>query len=317
MARSVMITRLTRRARQYLVPLIRRALSRLPERCGRTILASVLRLCPGLWGWSTDGYRWRLTRSAYQDAFPHDDVDAFMTEIVMARASAFATSMTYLARTQADRHSDLIEPLLLADSDETPSIVTYLHYAIDPSLQVALLAANHSRDFRWVVYPPPPHEPLRWEHEPDLYLAGSMIPHSIFETMLPVTESSWLITALRHVRYGGSILIALDAPVDSRRAPVAWVRVGQAAMPISPAIDLLAGVTDAQLLFVWPERRANNTWTLQCQHAADTTSLAATTSRWIDEHRIHWAGWSCLNSRVEAIEMRRRPAMTHRHAGAS
>jgi hypothetical protein len=259
--------------------------------------------------------RWRFTRSAYQDAFPHEDLEAFMTEIVMARSRAFATSMTYLARTQAGRHSDLIEPLLLRDFDETPCIVTYLHYAIDPSLQLALIAANHSHDFRWVVYPPPPHEPLRWGHGPDLYLAGSGIPQSIRETLLPVTESSWMITALRHVRRGGSVLIALDAPVDSRRAPVAWLRVGQAAMPISPAIDLLASAHGAQLLFVSPERDANDRWTLRCQHVADTAALGATASRWIDGHRLYWGGWPCLTSRLRATEMRRRPTAANRAIG--
>jgi hypothetical protein len=307
-----MFTRVMHRARGYLVPLIRHGLSRCPQLFGRAILASVLRLCPQLWGWSTNDPRWRFTRSAYQDAFPHEDVEAFMTKIVVARAGAFATSMTYLARTQAGRHSDLIEPLLLGEFDETPCIVTYLHYAIDPSLQLALIAANHSRQFRWVVYPPPPHEPLRWGHGPDLYLAGSAIPQSISETLLAVTEPSWVITALRHVRHGGSVLIAVDAPVDSRRAPVAWLRVGQAAMPISPAIDLLAGVDGARLLFVWPERRANNTWTLRCQHLADTAALSATASRWIDEHRPYWGGWLCLTSRLEATEMRRRPTAAHR-----
>jgi hypothetical protein len=301
-----MSTRVTHRARLCLVPLVRRALARHPERCGRAIVASLLRLCPRLWGWSPSGNRWRLTRAAYQDAFPHESVDAFMTQIVTARAAGFATSMTYLARTQADRHSDLIQPLLLAGFDQTPCIVTYLHYAIDPSLQLSLLAANRGRDFRWIVYPPPPHKPLRWEHEPDLYLAGSKIPRSIFETMLPVTDSSWLIAALRHVRRGGSILIALDAPVDSRRAPAAWIRVGRAAMPISPAIDLLASENHAQLLFAAPERQAKDTWALRCEPATDTTALAAAAGRWIDEHRTYWAGWSCLTSRLEAIEMRRR-----------
>jgi hypothetical protein len=299
------------------VPLIRHGLSRCPELYGRTILAGVLRLCPQLWGWSTEDPRWHFTRSAYQDAFPHEDIEAFMTKIVMTRASAFATSMTYLARTQAGRHSDLIEPLLLRDFVGTPCIVTYLHYAIDPSLQLALIAANHSHHFRWVVYPPPPHEPLRWEHGPDLYLAGSAIPHSILKTLLPVTESSWVITALRHVRHGGSVLIALDAPVDSRRAPVAWLRVGQAAMPISPAIDLLAGVYGARLLFVWPERQANDTWALRCQDVADTAALGATASRWINEHRLYWGGWPCLTSRLEAAEMRRRSTAAHRAIGDS
>lgn len=299
------------------MPLIRHGLSRCPEPCGRAILAAVLRLCPQLWGWAATDPRWRFTRTAYQDAFPHEDVEAFMTRIVMARASAFATSMTYLARTHAGRHSELIEPLLLEDFAGTPCIVAYLHYAIDPSLQLALIAANHSHRFRWVVYPPPPHEPLRWQHGPDLYLAGSVIPHAISDTLLPVTESSWVITALRHVKRGGSVLIALDAPVDSRRAPVAWLKVGQVAMPISPAIDLLAGVHGARLLFVWPERRANDTWTLRCQQVADTASLGATASRWIDEHRQFWGGWPCLTSRLQATEMRSRPTAAHRAVGDS
>jgi hypothetical protein len=193
--------------------------------------------------------------------------------------------------------------------------VTYLHYVIDPSLQLALIAGNHNHRFRWVVYPPPPHEPLRWGHGPDLYLAGSPIPHSIFNTLLPVSDSSWIITALRHVRHGGSVLIALDAPVNSRRAPVEWLRVGQTAMPISPAIDLLAGEDGARLLFVWPQRRANDTWAVQCQQVADTAALGSTASRWIDEHRLDWGGWPCLTSRLAATDMRRSPTAAHRANG--
>lgn len=317
MGRLTIFTRAMHRTRGYLVPLIRHGLSRCPELCGRAILARVLRLRPQLWGWSMGDPRWRFTRSAYQEAFPHENVEAFMTKFVVARASAFATSMTYVARTQAGHRSDLIEPLVLRDFDETPCIVTCLHYAIDPSLQLALIAANPKHRFRWVVYPPPPHEPLRWEHGPDLYLAGSTVPRSIFETLLPVSESSWVITALRHARHGGSVLIALDAPVDARRAPVAWLRVGQASMPISPAIDLLAGVHGARLLFVWPERRADNTWKLRCQHVADTTALGVMASRWIDEHRLYWGGWHCLTARLAATEMRRLPTAAQRAIGDS
>jgi hypothetical protein len=268
------------------------------------MLSALLRRFPSLWGWSVHGDRHDSVRCAFEQAFPCDDSTAFVKQTIAARSRALAASMIYMARTQAGRSSALVKPLMLTDADETPYVVTYLHYAIDPTMQLSLLAANPDRRFRWVVYPPPPNRPLRWEDERDLYLAGSTIPESIRQTMLYITEPSWLIEALRHVRRGGSIFIALDAPLNSRRPAVASLKVGQATLPISPAIDLLASSGKARLLFVWPELRPDDTWHLSCECFPHTSALAAAASQWIDTNRIYWAAWSCLTIRLLATDMR-------------
>jgi hypothetical protein len=212
-----------------------------------------------------------------------------------------------MARTQAGRGSCLVEPLVLPSADEMPCVVTYLHCAIDPAMQIALLASNRRQLFRWVVFPTQPGEPLRWggERERALFLGGRTIPEWISETLLSVTEPSWPIDALSHIRHGGSILIALDAPLESSRPPIASLRIGQATMPISPAIDLLARAGGARLVFVWPEHRSDASWALRCAHFANMTELADAASRWIDGHRVVWGGWPYLTWRLKATELRR------------
>jgi hypothetical protein len=229
-----------------------------------------------------------------------------MVEVVRGRAHALATSAIYVARTQAGRGSGLVAPLALTSADEGPCVVTYLHCAIDPAMQIALLASNRRHLFRWVVFPTQPDEPLRWggERERALFLGGRSIPGWISETLLSVTEPSWPIHALSHLRHGGSVLIALDAPLESTRPPVASLRIGQATMPISPAVDLLVRAGGARLLFVWPERRPDDSWVLRCAQFADTTALATAASRWIDSHRVVWGGWPYLTWRLKATELR-------------
>jgi hypothetical protein len=297
----------TLRARRYLVPAVEPLLPHLPERWSRAVLAKALKRCPQLWGWSSKSDRRSLTRRSFQRAFPLSDADGFIADVVSVRADALATSAIYMARTQAGRGSGLVEPLMLPSAKEMPCVVTYLHCAIDPAIQIALLASNPRHLFRWVVFPTQPGEPLRWggERERALFLGGRTIPGWISETLLCVTEPSWPIEALSHLRHGGSILIALDAPLESTRPPLASLRIGQASMPISPAIDLLVRAGGARLLFVWLERRPDYSWALRCADFANTVVLAAAASRWIDDHRVHWGGWPYLTWRLKATDLRR------------
>jgi hypothetical protein len=210
--------------------------------------------------------------------------------------------MTYMARRRAGRGSDSIGPLPLPVPDNTPCVITYLHYAIDPVVQLALLEDNTHRRFRWVVYPPPPIRPLRWEDERNLYLAGGSIPPAVADTFLFVTKPNWLLEARRHLSNGGDILLALDSPIDARRPARARLQIGEASMPVSPAIDLLA--RNARLLFVWPEPQPDHTWTLHSEELPNATAVAEAASRWINTHRDYWAAWSGVTTRVEATGLR-------------
>lgn len=285
-----------------LVPPARLVIAALPERLSRAVLARALEPFPQLWGWSANGERLRCARRAYRRAFPDGDPDAFLRAALAARARAVATSIAYLARTQSGRPCALIEPVDFGGGAGGPCIVAHLHYAIDPAPQVAFIGANRDRDLRWVVYPAQAGRVRRWGGERSLFLAAG-VPQPIARQLLYVTDASWLTQALRHLRRGGSVLLALDAAMDSRRSPSARLRVGQASMPVPAAIEVLAKATGARLAFIWPEPRADGTWSLHHAHLADTAALADAASRWIDAHRIHWAGWPYLVWRLRRGDM--------------
>ncbi len=292
------------RARRYVVPIAGRVLPRLPENSSRTALTRILKSCPLLWGWSKESDRRRFSREAYARAFPDKDAREFDAQLVRMRAHALATSITYMARAQAGLGCTLVTPCTLDARQGTPCIVTYLHYAIDPAVQLALLATNPERDLHWVVFPTRPNEPLRWEGERALYLAGG-VPDSIADRWLSVTSPGWMIEALAHLKRGGSVLLALDTPLEPRRPPTVSLQVGRASMPVSPAIASLAAAGGAQLLFVWPELGPGNTWSVHCEVFPELAALVAAASHWIEEHPLHWAGWPYLAWRLQSTEMRR------------
>lgn len=241
--------------------------------------------------------------SAFASAFPEEDPKAFLARMIPRRARALATSMAYMVRFLGGRDSSYIGPLPIPDPDYTPCVITYLHYAIDPVVQLGLIRDNPHRRFRWVVYPPPSiRRPLRWEDERDLYLAGAPIPPQIADTFLFVTNQNWLLEARRHLKAGGDVMLALDSPIDARRPSGAKVDVGEAFMPVSPAIDLLA--QGARLLFAWPEPHPDHTWTLHCEEVPDTAAAATAAAHWIESQRDFWAAWSGVATRVEAITLR-------------
>lgn len=292
-----------RAARRHLARLIAWAMPLFPERYSRGALGAVLGYAPRLWGWTRGGDRQTAVRLAFESAFPREDAELFFSEMIPRRARALATSMTYMARYRAGQDSRFVVPLRLPVADGTPCVITYLHYAIDPVVQLALLRENASRRFRWVVYPPPPNRPLRWEDERELYLAGGPIPTAVADTFLYVTKPSWLLEAKRHLGDGGDVLLALDSPIDARRGAGAQLRVGEASMPVSPAIDRLAD-DGARLLFVWPEPGPDQTWKLRCEELPNTAAVADAASRWIRDHRDYWAAWSGVTARIPATSMR-------------
>ncbi len=303
---SDIVLRARLRARPHIVPIGRHILPRLPERSTRAALARVLRRSPQMWGLREGSERLRCARCSYQTAFPENDLDTFIADWITARAGALATSMTHMARTDVGRSSNLIQASMSLDlPDDAPCVIAYLHYSIDPVIQLALLAGNPERSFKWAAFPDVPDDTSGWEDERALFLAGGDIPEPIAKTLLPVTDSSWIIDALRHIRQKGSVLLAIDVAFDSSRPPAASMKIGAATMPVSPAIDMLANAPGAHLIFVWPEEGPDHTWTLHHDEFADTTQLADAASRWIEEHHTHWAGWPYLACRQSPTEMRR------------
>jgi hypothetical protein len=293
------------RLRRYFVPLCRRILLSLPERPSRTLLLHVLSRATHLWGWSAGSERLQCARRAYRSAYPEADDGAFVRQLIAARADGLATSMTYMSRTSAGRATSLIaDQLFLCAPADAPCVITYLHYSIDPAIQLALLKRNRDHALRWVVFSAEPEPEVQWEDERALFLAGITTPGAIANLLLPVSDAGWLVSALRHMKRGGSIMMPLDGAFDARRPPIAHITVGDTRLPVSPAIDVLADATGARRIFVWPERGPDKLWTLHQSAFSDTAQLAAAASDWIERHRPYWAGWPYLVWRHSPLAMR-------------
>jgi hypothetical protein len=290
--------------RLRLVRVGKRILPFVPEQASRAGLARLLRRTPEMWGWSTESERRRYACRSYRCAFPQEDYSAFMSELIAQKASGLATSITYLTRKDPHRTGHNWKAALSLSND-APCLITYLHYTIDPLAQLVFLAHNPHFDWRWAVFPIQPGEELRWEDERALLLADSDVSPRIAERFLSVTHAGWLVNAVRHMRRGGSVLIAMDAPLDSRRVPSAALDVGCTSMPLSPAIEVLARERGVRLIFLWPEEVRPHTWALRCSEWSDPTQLAAAASRWIAEHPTQWAGWPYVTWRHSPVEMRR------------
>jgi hypothetical protein len=293
------------RARRWLAKVGPPVLGRLPERSARAGLSRFLRGSPQLWGWSARSERRRLARDAYRCAFPESDDAMFVADFVKTRAEGLATSITFMTRMSYARNSELVDdrlPLPLGSSE--PCIVTYLHYAIDPVLQLALVAGNPTRRFKWTWVPVHPNTPVQWEDERALFLAGGRAPGWIDETLLPVTDARWLVHALRHLKSGGSVMFALDTALDSRRGANTHLTIGQVTMPISPALELLRSRAGARLFFAWPAHNPDRSWSLHVGEFASIERLAAAASTWIDEYRLCWSGWHYLSGRRAPMQLR-------------
>lgn len=286
---------------QRFVPIGQHVLPFVPEYVSQLVLGSALSRCPSLWGMFADSKRIRATKRAYHLAFPGEDAEVFTAQWIVSRGNDLAASMTYMARENAKRRSRLVHPRSTIQLvKDPPLIVALLHYSIDPAVALAILAANPGRAFRWPLYPLQPGI----EDDRALWLANGKIPSAINRSLLPITESTWLIEAVRHIDGGGDIFVAIDAPFDRKGDSISLLRVGQIAMPLAASIEFLAHRTGAQLAFAWPERGPKKTWILHVDRVADTGELAGAATHWIEGNRCNWAGWPYLRWRENSVAMR-------------
>lgn len=290
------------RASQRMVPAGQHLLPMLPETLCATTLGHALRRWPESWGLFGGGKRIRAIRQAYQLAFPQEDADAFTAKWIAVRGEDLAASMIHMARVVAGRPSRLLCGEARIESEAgRPSVVATLHYSIDPALSLALLIANPTRSFRLPMYPFRP----AIEDDRALWLARCRIPAHIERTLLPVTQPAWLIEAMRHLEDGGDVIIAMDAPFDGKRSSATSFRIGGTQMALAGSIELLAERTGAQLLFASPEPLLRKGWSMRLDAVTDACELAALATRWIEAHRLSWAGWPFLLWRDPSVSMRR------------
>jgi hypothetical protein len=83
-----------------------------------------------------------------------------------------------------------------------------------------------------------------------------------------------------------SVLLVLDAPVGARPDASGFLSVGQAALPLSPALALLAsegGALPVRFTGAWSRGHVD----AAPNRIADTAALATVESCWIDAHRVY------------------------------
>lgn len=284
------------------VPLGTRLLPRLPERTTQRALGRILGRWPALWGLSDDGEYVRSTRQAFRLAFPAEDADRFVQSWLAARANALALSVGYMARWIIGRESRMVrlQPRFRLQGTG-PFVVVFLHYSLEPVIQLACLTAHPNLSFRWPIYPLQPNI----EDDRVLWLTRSELPPTAARTLLSIADPKWTVDVLAHLRHGGSLLMALDAPLDGRRPASATIAVGELRVPIAPSVEIFVRASGAKLVFASPRREPDGTWTLDLVHVSDIEELAAQAAEWILTYREEWAGWPYVVWREDAVEMRR------------
>lgn len=286
---------------QGLLPLGRSVLPLLPERPSQRVMGAVLGRWPQLWGLSETDKGLGGARRAFELAFPDQDVEEFLARWVQARSQGMATSLNYLARWIRGRDSRLVQLAPQIQMPKGPHVVAFLHYSIDPTAQLACLPGREDDlSVRWPFYPMEGGV----EDDRELWLAGGAVPPHITEMLLSITDPRWLSVAVSHLREGGTVFIAIDAPYDSNSSARNWVLVGQARLPIAPSIEMFSRIEDVQLTFAWPRQESRSSWLIDAKRVDDVDELAQLAGAWIEAHHEHWAGWPFVVWREKTMTMR-------------
>lgn len=296
---------------QRIAPLSGRMLPWLPERPTQFAMGEVFARWPGLWGLTASGKRVRTSRQALERAFPDQDVDRLLSEWVRAKGRGMAACVNYLARWTRGRRSRLIRPVPEFGLPDGPCVFAFLHYSIDPLAQLACMSAAPGREVRCANYPMQPGV----EDDRELWLANAETPPEIVETLLSVTDPRWVAKGIDHLRGGGTIFMAIDAPFDSNRPARATISAGRSQLPLTPSVELFAEVEDVQLVLAWPYPRSRRSWMLDVRQAASVDQLAGLAGEWIESYGEHWAGWPHMLWREKATAMRENVTRLQARAG--
>ncbi len=284
-----------------LIPLGRHVMPLLPERPSQFVMGGAMGRLPQLWGLRAQGQREGNARRAFELAFPDEDADELYARWVRSKGRGMATNLIYLSRWIKGRKSRLIRPAGEFELPTGPCVVSFLHYSIDPMVQLACIAAaRDDLSVRWPMYPIQPGE----EDDRKIWLGGNEVPPRIAEMLLPITDPRWMARAVAHLERGGTVFVAIDAPFDSNRAARNSISIGRARLPLAPSIELFAGVEGVRHLFAWPRPRPRSTWDFDVRQSPDVEGLARLAGEWIESHPLHWSGWPFLFWRENATVMR-------------
>lgn len=287
---------------QGLIPLGRSVLPLLPERTSQRVMGAALGRWPRLWGLSETDKGLGGARRAFERAFPDEDVDEFLARWARARGQGMATSLNCLSRWIRGRDSRLVQLGSQFELPKGPHVVAFLHYSIDPMAQLACLSDERDDlSIRWPFYPV---EEGGIEDDRELWLTEGSVPPHVAEMLLAITDPRWLAVACSHLREGGTVFIAIDAPYDSNSHARNWILIGQARLPIAPSIEMFSRIEDVRLTFVWPRQESPSSWLIETKGVDDVDELGQLAGAWIESHHEHWAGWPFVVWREKTMLMR-------------
>jgi hypothetical protein len=278
----------------------------LPEAVAVRLVRRALLLRGDAWGFGERGPRIACASAAFRRAYPDQEPSAWVDRWRQARFEATAVSLVVLARMASGRSPRMVvQPPRVGSG---PAVVAFPHTVLDPLPQISLLAGDPDLTFLW------PNFPLgevggggdgEWDDDRALWTAVGSLPERLSKALVPITDPSWLVRCMGALRQGGAALLAMDVAFEASRRPSTSIVVGQASIPLSPAIEVAGQRTGARLLFLYPVRIGVRRWTVQLREMADVEDLAAAAGSWIEANPLAWAGWPFLACREPVARMRR------------
>lgn len=274
----------------------------LPERFARRGLARLLLCFRDAWSMGDADPRLDAVRTGRLTAQPGTNADAFVSRWLERRAEGMATSVVALCRGRHGRPVVSIKGKPLAPPAGGGALVTFPHTSIDPIPQLALI--DHSSvPVQWVVFPIEERgdERVAWR------VAGA-IPDKVERALAPIDDPRWALRAVRQLRAGGIVTIALDSPFEGARPSSYRIPVGSAELALSASLETLLRTTSARLYFSDAQREDDSTWRLRLVPCHDLDELAGLSAAWIRDNPLDWAGWPFLSQRVSIFRARHHAA---------
>jgi hypothetical protein len=284
--------------------LIARVAAALPPAPVQAVATRGLHLFPTTYGLPRGGARDRAVRAAYHEAFPDADVDSFVRAWSRSRARGMAFALTFLARQSKGPGG------AIAACDDAPlsgpAVIAFLHTSIDPVPVMALLESGPLEQYRWVMWPAHrgPETAQRWKDERDFMLRLGSTSAALDAILLDVSTPNWLPEAVRHLRRGGRILIAADAPFDGDRGSDLSVTVGGARLPLTSTMETLARLGGGGLYLLVPDRPQPGTRRIDLRPVGAGDELAQGIGEWIASQPLEWAGWPFITDRRQLHKIR-------------
>jgi hypothetical protein len=171
---------------------------------------------------------------------------------------------------------------------------------------MALLESGPLEQYRWVMWPAHrgPETAQRWKDERDFMLRLGSTSAALDAILLDVSTPNWLPEAVRHLRRGGRILIAADAPFDGDRGSDLSVTVGGARLPLTSTMETLARLGGGGLYLLVPDRPQPGTRRIDLRPVGAGDELAQGIGEWIASQPLEWAGWPFITDRRQLHKIR-------------